>query len=95
MSKCSTSRWKSENDKGKVPIKVIRYFPLIHRLKRMYVSSKISKDMTWHDECRINDGNLRHLADALAWKNFDNLYHDFAKDARSVRLGLASDGFNP
>nr|QIA97906.1 hypothetical protein AP_R.00g000060-v1.0.a3 [Amaranthus palmeri] len=47
--KCSTSRWKSENDKGKVPVKVMRYFPLIPRLKRMYMSSKISKDMRWHD----------------------------------------------
>ena len=93
--KCSTSRWKSKNEKGKVPIKVMRYFSLIPRSKRMYMSSKISKDMRCHDECRINDGNLRHPKDALAWKNFDTLYPDFAKDAHSVRLGLASDGSNP
>ena len=92
--KCSASRWKSENDNGKVPVKLMRYFSLIPTFKRMYMSSKISKDMRWHDECRINDGNLRHLADALAWKNFDTLYPDFAKDARRVRLGLASDGLN-
>ncbi|XP_039851873.1 uncharacterized protein LOC120710306 [Panicum virgatum] len=28
-------------------------------------------------------------------KNFDGRHDDFAKDARNVRLGLASDGFNP
>ncbi|GKB84680.1 uncharacterized protein Tco_0956952 [Tanacetum coccineum] len=30
-----------------------------------------------------------------AWKTFDFKYPDFAKEPRNVRLGLASDGFNP
>ncbi|GJR54395.1 uncharacterized protein Tco_1404916 [Tanacetum coccineum] len=30
-----------------------------------------------------------------AWKTFDFNIHDFAKEPRNVRLGLASDGFNP
>ena len=68
-SKYATSRWKSETYKDKVPAKVMRFFLLIPRLRRTYMSSKISNDMRWHDE--------------------------FVKDARSVRLGLASDGFNP
>nr|GEY30394.1 hypothetical protein [Tanacetum cinerariifolium] len=41
------------------------------------------------------DGKLRHLADGLAWKAFDARYPKFASDPHSVRLGLASDGFNP
>ncbi|XP_062113352.1 uncharacterized protein LOC133824484 [Humulus lupulus] len=40
-------------------------------------------------------GILRHPADGDAWKHFDNVYLDFAADSRSVRMGLASDGFNP
>nr|GEV94204.1 hypothetical protein [Tanacetum cinerariifolium] len=40
------------------------------------------------------DGKLRHLADGLAWKAFDARYPKFASDPHSVRLGLASDGFN-
>jgi len=38
---------------------------------------------------------LRHPADGEAWKDFDRRYPDFEKDSRNVRLGLASDGFNP
>ncbi|WVZ84116.1 hypothetical protein U9M48_031177 [Paspalum notatum var. saurae] len=52
-------------------------------------------DMRWHDEGRTKDGKLRHPADGEAWRDFDARYPDFAADARNVRLGLASDGFNP
>ncbi|WVZ89102.1 hypothetical protein U9M48_035555 [Paspalum notatum var. saurae] len=51
--------------------------------------------MRWHDEGRTKDGKLRHPADGEAWRDFDARYPDFAADARNVRLGLASDGFNP
>ena len=41
--KCHTSRWR---DKGKkLSYKVLRYFPLIPRLLRMYKSSKTAEDM--------------------------------------------------
>ena len=29
------------------------------------------------------------------WKEFDEQYSNFASDPRNIRLGLASDGFNP
>ena len=47
--------------------------------------------------CRgpYKDDVLRHPADCEPWKSFDNLYPDFSSDSRNVRLGLASDGFNP
>lgn len=94
---CKTSRWIDKDTKGKkVPHKVLRYFPLEPRLKRLYKSSHTAKDMTWHDVGRTKtDGILRHPADAAAWKNFDKMYPDFAKEPRNVRLGLSSDGFNP
>ncbi|XP_074266925.1 uncharacterized protein LOC141590217 [Silene latifolia] len=41
------------------------------------------------------DGFLRHPADGAAWKSFDSLYPWFADEPRNIRLGLASDGFNP
>lgn len=45
---------------------------------------------------RLKDGNLRHLADGEAWKDFDSLHtDDFASDDHNVRLGLLSDSFNP
>ncbi|XP_056695544.1 uncharacterized protein [Spinacia oleracea] len=108
---CGTSRWKrtkgmsgdvSDGDtntlKRSVPAKVMRYFPLIPRLKRIYMSSETAEEMRWHDTERLGEHDkkiLRHPSDALAWKAFDERHSDFALDPRSVRLGLASDGFNP
>jgi hypothetical protein len=43
-----------------------------------------------------NSGNvLRHPADAAGWKHFDRKFPEFSQEPRNVRLGLASDGFNP
>lgn len=102
---CESSRWKVDKkdsnasvvkSKGKrKPAKVLRYFPLIPRIQRLFSSTKTSDDMRWHDEGRTKDGKLRHPADGDAWKDFDRRYPDFKEDARNVRLGLASDGFNP
>jgi hypothetical protein len=38
---------------------------------------------------------MSHLAEGEAWQDFDREFLEFAKDARSLRLGLATDGFNP
>jgi len=38
---------------------------------------------------------MRHPADGEAWKSFDKLHGDFSVDSRNVRLGLASNDFNP
>ena len=59
------------------------------------MSPKSAEQMRWHDRDRVKDGKLRHPADAIAWKDFDALYPDFASDSHNVRLALASDGFNP
>ncbi|XP_050206738.1 uncharacterized protein LOC126656261 [Mercurialis annua] len=109
-SKCGTSRWvvnKNEqvkyNDNSvnkpaanrKKPAKVLRYFPLIPRLQRLFISKKTSTDMRWHVMGRIEDGMLRHPADGVAWKAFDAQFPNFSSDPRNVRFGLSSDGFNP
>ena len=105
---CHTSKWKQSNLKQgskhvnedskkspKVPAKVVWHFPLKPRLQRLFMCSDTAKYMTWHDEGRPKDGNLRHPADAKSWKEFDSLHPQFAKETRNVRLGLSSDGFNP
>ncbi|KAF7131579.1 hypothetical protein RHSIM_Rhsim09G0057000 [Rhododendron simsii] len=93
---CEEPRYKLDDGKGKkIPHKILRYFPLTPRLQRFYMSSKTCTDMRWHKEKRVDDGVLRHPADGKAWKHFDRHYPEFARDARNVRLGLATDGFNP
>nr|XP_021842429.1 uncharacterized protein LOC110782571 [Spinacia oleracea] len=52
--------------------------------------------MIWHDKDRKKEnGVLRHPADTEAWQSFDRKYPEYALEPRNVRLGLASDGFNP
>ncbi|XP_074364848.1 uncharacterized protein LOC141705880 isoform X2 [Apium graveolens] len=89
---CKSSRYV----RNKIPHKRLRWFPLKARLKRLFSYKFTSKDMRWHKDVRKEEiGVLRHPADGMAWKHFDNTYPDFAKDSRSVQMGLASDGFNP
>lgn len=79
----------------KVPQKVLRYFPLIPRLQRLFMSSKTAKFMRWHHEKRNKDGKMRHPTDGKAWQEFDARHPNFSSDPRNVRLALSSDGFNP
>ncbi|GKC28145.1 hypothetical protein Tco_1035439 [Tanacetum coccineum] len=94
---CNTSRWKDSNTPGKkVPKKVLRYFPIIPRLQRLYKSSHTAKEMIWHAIGKCTEpGKMQHPVDGRAWKKFDTMYPDFAKEPRNVRLGLTADGFNP
>ncbi|XP_047342269.1 endo-1,4-beta-xylanase 5-like [Impatiens glandulifera] len=101
---CGLSRWKINQStstirkkvNGKfIPNKVLRYFPLKPRLQRLFMCSKIAPMMTWHKDNNSEDDVMRHLANSMTWKTFDNLYPDFAADPQNVRLSLASDGFQP
>ena len=104
---CGESRWKTDDSgekdvvtcntaaKKRVPQKILRYFPVTPRLQRLYMRATTSDYMRWHKEGLVKDGKMRHPADSMAWKHVDEKYPDFALDPRNVRLGLASDGFNP
>ena len=46
--------------------KVLRYFPLIPRLRRLYSCPKFAKDMRWHHADHTKDGKLRHPVNGLA-----------------------------
>lgn len=57
--------------------------------------SKITSNMQWHKEKRVDDRIMQHLADSPAWKSLDEQHVTFAKDARNVRLSLATEDFDP
>ncbi|KAL5560887.1 hypothetical protein UlMin_030634 [Ulmus minor] len=96
---CLESRWKLQSGKrsGKnVPHKVLRYFPVGPRLKRLFATSKTVKLMWWHSTGKSKDNDvMRHPVDGKSWQEFDKRHPQFAGDVRNVRLGLAADGFNP
>ncbi|XP_027361200.1 uncharacterized protein LOC113869190 [Abrus precatorius] len=89
--KCNESRYIKNKS---TPAKVMWYFPVILRLRRLFRTAENAKHMTWHAEGRIRDGKLRHPADSLQWKKFDDEYEDFAAETRNIRFALAIDGMN-
>ncbi|XP_038687488.1 uncharacterized protein LOC119986868 [Tripterygium wilfordii] len=96
---CGESRWNQggeiRSQRNKIARKVLRYFPLTPGLQRLFMSSQIAAAMRWHKEDHVEDGVLRHPADSIAWKSFNEKHLSFAMESRNARLGLATDGFNP
>ena len=98
--KCGKSRYKPVPDSvtraKRVPMKVMRYLPLIPMLKRHYMSPCVAEHMTWNKNgIRSNPDKIIHPSDIESWKNFDLKYPEFAAEPRNVRLGLSTDGFSP
>ncbi|KAI5435130.1 hypothetical protein KIW84_021816 [Lathyrus oleraceus] len=58
--KCGVSRYKNKLS----PAKVLWYFPVIPRFRRMFRSETDSRHLTWHADERIIDGKYRHPADS-------------------------------
>ncbi|XP_050937141.1 uncharacterized protein LOC127148161 [Cucumis melo] len=96
---CASSRWKIDERtnqiKQGVPAKVLRYFPIIPRLKRMFKINEVSESLRWHLSHKSTDGKIRHPVDSVAWETIDKKWPEFSMDPRNLRLGLATDGFNP
>ncbi|KAH9685459.1 hypothetical protein KPL70_013963 [Citrus sinensis] len=97
--KCGASRWKvnerTEKIQQGVPAKVLRYFPIIPRLKRMFSVTDMAEQLRWHQTHKSQDGKMRHPVDSLAWDIINKKWPSFASDSRNIRFGLATDGFNP
>jgi hypothetical protein len=82
----------------KVAVKQLQYMPITPRLKRLFLTPETVKLMLWHKEGEreIQDPDIMmHPSDGDAWKALDRFDPEFARDARSVRLGLSTDGFTP
>ena len=95
--KCGEPRYKTDHKKRKkIPQKILRYFSLISRLQRLYISTKIAEEMRWHYEQQVLEENiLSHPTNSLVWKDFDAKHPHFASYPRNIQLGLAIKGFNP
>ena len=94
---CDHARYRPQsiNRKKLVPYKKMYYFPLTPRVQRLYPSEATAKSMRWHDDHFVEDGEMRHCYDSLAWKHFNAMHPSFAAESRNVRLGLCTDGFQP
>ncbi|XP_040382650.1 uncharacterized protein LOC102715326 [Oryza brachyantha] len=50
---CGESRWKDKGGKKRVPQKVLRYFSIIPRLQRIFMSKDRAECARWHKEKRL------------------------------------------
>ena len=93
--KCTQRRWLDGTNN--IPARVVRHFPLIPRLKRMWRSSEIARLLRGHTKHVSDDGIMRSVIDSPAWKhiNTDVAFGNFGHDERNMRLALALDGVNP
>lgn len=78
-------------------MKIIRYFPLIPRLKRMSSSTEIAQMLTGYTKHISEDRVMRSIVDSPAWKHIDThaAFGNFGAEKRNMRLALALDGVNP
>ena len=65
--------------KKRMPAKVMWYFPLILRLKHLFMNKTNAKLMRWHKEEHKQDNMLRHPADGSQWRKVDRTFPTFAK----------------
>lgn len=69
--KYGSSRWKVDRRCNKIKkgvlAKVLRYFPVIPRFRRMFRSQKLAEDLRWHFTHKSEAGKIRRPVDSLAW----------------------------
>ena len=85
---CSTGRKRSAS-------KVVWYFPIIPRFKRLFANPTDARYLRWHGEGRKVDDKLRHPADSAQWRIIDSKFPKFGAEIRNLRIGLSTDGINP
>ena len=91
---CGAPRYRTVG-LSRVPNKVLRHFPLIPRLKRMYSTPHLAALMTWHGSNVSSDGKMRGPHDSPQWDHIRDNHPGFESDMRNVHLGLCADGLNP
>ncbi|KAL5578957.1 hypothetical protein UlMin_011399 [Ulmus minor] len=97
--KYNVSRWKVDKHTKEVRVgeaaKILIYFPIIPRLKRMFRSKEMAESLRWHSTNKSTDGKMRHPVDTPAWESINARWPEFTLEPRNLRLGLAADGINP
>ena len=83
--------------RSRIPHNLLRHFPIIPRLERLFHDAETREDVLWHSRNQdFRDQNvMSHSSHYSEWKIFNQKHETFAADPRNIRLGLASDGFNP
>jgi hypothetical protein len=82
----------------KVAVKQHHCMPITLRIKLLYLPKETTKKMRWHKEGKRDSENPDIMSDPTNsenWEALDRFNPEFARDPRSVQLGLSTDGFQP
>ena len=90
---CQVTRYM--NGSNQVPRKVLRYFPLVPRLQRLFRCPEVAKLMKWHANNHLEDGLMRSVIDSPQWASVANIDPLFPTKDTNVYMGLVGDGVNP
>ncbi|XP_048599789.1 uncharacterized protein LOC125579921 [Brassica napus] len=97
--RCKVSRWEKDKNSNElkvgIPAKVLRYFPIKDRLRRMFRSKRMAEDLRWHYTNAIKDGTMQHPVDSISCAQVNDKWPDFTAEPRNLRLGISTDGMNP
>src|SRR3954463_13052391 len=61
-------------------VKKMYYFPIGERLRRLFESNTTAEHMTWHWDFRRAPGVMIYPSDSEAWKHFDIMHLEFARE---------------
>ncbi|XP_026410286.1 uncharacterized protein LOC113305467 [Papaver somniferum] len=89
---CKNSRFKLKSTKdGTVvtnePCKVLTYFPVDEKLRKMYSLPWISDAMLWNDRAQVSSEYMRHPINSSQWERMKLKFSLFAAEGRNVCRG--------
>lgn len=93
---CHAMRHKRHGNSW-IPQKVLRRFPLVPRLTRIFQSPVHSASMTYHRRALVSrrDNLVRHMSQSQHMADIMAKFAEFCKDPRNLYLALSTDGMNP
>lgn len=78
-----------------IPRAVMRYFPLITKLKRIYKCPKLAELLNHYAGGGAGGTKMTSVADSHQWKEITRMYPEFADVGTHLRMALIADGVCP
>ena len=78
-----------------VPVVVMRYFPLIKKVKRIYRCPRLGALVEHHANAPLQDNTMRSIVESVQWQHISREYPEFCYLASHLRLALIIDGVCP
>lgn len=93
--KCEVDRYWQDLRGSTTPEKVLRHFPIVPCIQKIFLCGNLVKLMSWHSLHGSEDGIMWVSIDSKAWKHIDKTWPTFAVEPQNLYLGIAMDDVNP